>query len=73
MAYKYAGEQAQTKLRGITGQVGRTGVFDARSGTGYPVPLAGSTISRATLHNQEDLRRKDVRVGDTVSVEKAGE
>jgi DNA ligase (NAD+) len=72
MAYKYAGEQAQTKLRGITVQVGRTGVLTPVAEL-EPVLLAGSTISRATLHNEEDLRRKDVRVGDTVLVEKAGE
>jgi DNA ligase (NAD+) len=72
MAYKYAGEQAQTKLRGITVQVGRTGVLTPVAEL-EPVLLAGSTISRATLHNEEDLRRKDVRVGDTVIVEKAGE
>ena len=72
MAYKYAGEQAQTRLRGITVQVGRTGVLTPVAELD-PVPLAGSTISRATLHNEEDLRRKDVRVGDTVLVEKAGE
>jgi DNA ligase (NAD+) len=72
MAYKYAGEQAQTKLRGITVQVGRTGALTPVAEL-EPVLLAGSTISRATLHNEEDLRRKDVRVGDTVMVEKAGE
>lgn len=72
IAYKYAAEQAQTRLRGITVQVGRTGVLTPVAEL-EPVPLAGSTISRATLHNEEDLRRKDVRVGDTVLVEKAGD
>lgn len=72
MAYKYAGQQAQTKLRGITIQVGRTGVLTPVAEL-EPVLLAGSTISRATLHNADELRRKDVRVGDTVVVEKAGE
>jgi DNA ligase (NAD+) len=72
IAYKYAAEQAQTRLRGITVQVGRTGVLTPVAEL-EPVLLAGSTISRATLHNEVDLRRKDVRIGDTVIVEKAGE
>ena len=72
MAYKYAGQQAQTTLHGITIQVGRTGVLTPVAEL-EPVLLAGSTISRATLHNADELRRKDVRVGDTVVVEKAGE
>jgi DNA ligase (NAD+) len=72
MAYKYAGEQAQTRLRAITIQVGRTGVLTPVAEL-EPVLLAGSTISRATLHNEDDLRRKDVRIGDLVVIEKAGE
>lgn len=72
IAYKYAAAQAQTRLRAITIQVGRTGALTPVAEL-EPVLLAGSTISRATLHNEEDLRRKDVRVGDTVVIEKAGE
>ncbi|MGD9780755.1 MAG: NAD-dependent DNA ligase LigA [Kiritimatiellia bacterium] len=72
MAYKYSHEQAQTVLRGITLQVGRTGVLTPVAEL-EPVELAGSTISRATLHNEDEIRRKDVRVGDVVVVEKAGE
>jgi DNA ligase (NAD+) len=72
IAYKYAGERAQTRLRGITIQVGRTGVLTPVAELD-PVPLAGSTISRATLHNEDDLKRKDVRIGDLVLIEKAGE
>ncbi len=72
MAYKYQAEQAATKLKAITIQVGRTGALTPVAEL-EPVFLAGSTISRATLHNEEELRRKDIRVGDTVIIEKAGE
>ena len=72
MAYKYSHEQAQTVINGITLQVGRTGVLTPVAEL-KPVKLDGSTISRATLHNEDEVRRKDVRVGDTVIVEKAGE
>ena len=72
IAYKYAPEQAATRLRQITIQVGRTGALTPVAEL-EPVLLAGSTISRATLHNEEELRRKDIRVGDQVLVEKAGE
>lgn len=72
MAYKYSHEQAQTVLRAITLQVGRTGVLTPVAEL-EPVELAGSTISRATLHNEDEIKRKDIRVGDTVIIEKAGE
>jgi DNA ligase (NAD+) len=72
MAYKYAAEQARTKLNGITVQVGRTGVLTPVAEL-EPVVLAGSTISRATLHNEDEIKRKDIRIGDTVVIEKAGE
>ena len=72
IAYKYAAEQAATKLNSITIQVGRTGALTPVAEL-EPVFLAGSTISRATLHNEDELRRKDIRVGDTVIIEKAGE
>jgi DNA ligase (NAD+) len=72
MAFKYAPEQAQTKLNGITIQVGRTGVLTPVAEL-EPVFLAGSTISRATLHNEDEIKRKDIRIGDTVTIEKAGE
>ncbi|MBI4660616.1 MAG: NAD-dependent DNA ligase LigA [Verrucomicrobia bacterium] len=72
IAYKYAAERAQTKLNVITIQVGRTGALTPVAEL-EPVFLAGSTISRATLHNEEELRRKDIRLGDTVIIEKAGE
>ena len=72
IAYKYAPEQAQTLLKEITVQVGRTGALTPVAEL-EPVFLAGSTISRATLHNQDYIREKDIRVGDTVTIEKAGE
>jgi DNA ligase (NAD+) len=72
MAYKYASEQAETKLKAITIQVGRTGKLTPVAEL-EPVFLAGSTVARATLHNEDELRRKDIRLGDTVTIEKAGE
>jgi DNA ligase (NAD+) len=71
-AWKYVAEQAQTRLRAITVQVGRTGVLTPVAEL-EPVFLRGSTISRATLHNEDEIRRKDIRIGDTVIIEKAGE
>ncbi len=71
-AYKYAPERAETVVEAVTVQVGRTGVLTPVAEL-RAVRLAGSTISRATLHNEEDIRRKDIRVGDHVLVEKAGE
>ena len=72
IAYKYAAEQAETRLKGITVQVGRTGALTPVAEL-EPVFLAGSTISRATLHNEDYIRQKDIRIGDTVTIEKAGE
>ena len=72
IAYKYAPEQAETKLHKITIQVGRTGALTPVAEL-EPVFLAGSTISRATLHNEDYIREKDIRIGDTVVIEKAGE
>ncbi len=72
IAYKYAHEQARTRLNAITVQVGRTGTLTPVAEL-EPVFLAGSTISRATLHNEEEIKRKDIRIGDTVVIEKAGE
>ncbi|MDX9979494.1 MAG: NAD-dependent DNA ligase LigA [Lentisphaeria bacterium] len=71
-AFKYQPDQARTLLRAITVQVGRTGVLTPVAEL-EPVFLAGSTIARATLHNEDEIRRKDIRVGDTVVVQKAGE
>ncbi len=72
MAYKFAAERAETRLLGILIQVGRTGVLTPVADL-QPVQLAGTTVARATLHNQDEIARKDVRVGDWVLVEKAGE
>jgi DNA ligase (NAD+) len=72
IAYKYAAEQAETRLNSISIQVGRTGALTPVAEL-EPVFLAGSTISRATLHNADELQRKDIRVGDMVIIEKAGE
>ncbi|HEV2391885.1 MAG TPA: NAD-dependent DNA ligase LigA [Verrucomicrobiae bacterium] len=72
IAYKYAAEQAETLLRAITVQVGRTGALTPVAELD-PVFLAGSTISRATLHNEDYIRQKDIRIGDTVTIQKAGE
>lgn len=72
VAYKYEPEQARTRVRRIVVQVGRSGVLTPVAEL-EPVHLAGTTVRRATLHNYEDLARKDVRVGDTVVVEKGGD
>jgi DNA ligase (NAD+) len=72
MAYKFAAERAETRLLGISVQVGRTGVLTPVAEL-EPVQLAGTTVSRATLHNRDEIARKDIRVGDFVYVEKAGE
>lgn len=71
-AYKFVPEQAETVLRAILLQVGRTGVVTPVADL-EPVHLRGSTIARATLHNEDEIRRKDIRVGDTVIIQKAGE
>ncbi|HMO65837.1 MAG TPA: NAD-dependent DNA ligase LigA, partial [Verrucomicrobiota bacterium] len=71
-AYKYASEQAETRLRAITIQVGRTGALTPVAEL-EPVLLSGTTVSRATLHNEDEIRRKDIRVGALVVIEKAGE
>jgi DNA ligase (NAD+) len=72
MAYKYEAERARTRLNDITVQVGRTGTLTPVAEL-EPVPIAGSRVARATLHNEEEIARKDIRIGDHVFVEKAGE
>ena len=72
IAYKYRPEQAQTRLRDIIIQVGRTGVLTPVAELD-PVFVSGSTVARATLHNEEEIARKDIRIGDLVIIEKAGE
>ncbi len=72
VAYKYSAEEAETTLLRIEIQVGRTGVLTPVAIL-EPVPLSGSTVSRATLHNQDEIDRKDIRIGDRVVIQKAGE
>ena len=72
VAYKYPAEQAQTKLLAIEVQVGKTGKLTPVAHL-QPVQLAGTTVARASLHNDEEIARQDLRVGDTVTVEKKGE
>lgn len=72
IAYKFPPEEKTTLLRAITIQVGRTGALTPVAEL-EPVRIAGSTVSRATLHNEDEIKRKDLRVGDTVIVRKAGD
>lgn len=72
IAYKYPAEQATTTVTDITVQVGRTGVLTPLAHF-VPTLVAGSTVSKATLHNIEQIERLDVRVGDTVIIQKAGD
>lgn len=72
VAYKFAAEQAITRILDITVQVGRTGILTPVAEL-EPIFLAGSTISRATLHNEEEIQRKDIRIGDAVLIEKGGD
>ena len=72
IAFKFPPEEKTTLLRDITVQVGRTGKLTPVAEMD-PVLVAGSTVARATLHNEDEVRRKDVRVGDTVIVRKAGD
>jgi DNA ligase (NAD+) len=71
-AFKYPPEQAETTVLDIAIQVGRTGVLTPVAEL-EPVSVAGSTVRRATLHNEDEIARKDVRIGDRVVVEKAGD
>ena len=72
MAYKFSAYQARTRLLDIRLQVGRTGAVTPVAVL-EPVPLAGSTIARASLHNADEIHRKDIRIGDTVLIEKGGD
>jgi len=72
IAYKYPPEQKPSKLLDIVVQVGRTGVLTPKAVV-EPVRLAGTTVTNATLHNQDFITEKDIRIGDTVIVQKAGE
>jgi DNA ligase (NAD+) len=72
-AYKFAAEQAVTRLARVEVQVGRTGKLTPVGHFDPPVRLAGTTVSKASLHNADEMTRKDIRIGDMVVVEKAGE
>ena len=72
ISFKFPARQATTRVNGIIIQVGRTGALTPVAVL-EPVKLSGTTISRSTLHNEEELRRKDVRVGDTVLIERSGD
>ena len=72
IAYKYAAERATTVMLGVEHQVGKTGKITPRA-TMEPVLLAGTTVRHATLHNYGQIAQKDIRIGDTVEIEKAGE
>jgi DNA ligase (NAD+) len=72
IAYKYEAERVETRLLDILIQVGRTGILTPVAHL-EPVFVSGSTVARATLHNEDEIKRKDIRIGDTVVIEKAGE
>lgn len=72
IAYKYAAERVETRLQDIVIQVGRTGILTPVAVL-EPVLVSGSTVARATLHNEDEIKRKDIRIGDSVVIEKAGE
>lgn len=72
IAFKFPAEQVTTVVEDITLQIGRTGVLTPVAVL-RPVLVAGSTVSRATLHNEDEIRRKDIRIGDTVIIQKAGD
>ena len=71
-AYKYPPEKKETVVQDIIVQVGRTGVLTPKAVVA-PVRLAGTTVTNATLHNQDNINRLDIRIGDTVLIQKAGE
>lgn len=72
IAYKYEAERVETRLKDIVVQVGRTGILTPVAVL-EPILVSGSTVGRATLHNEDEIKRKDIRIGDTVVIEKAGE
>lgn len=72
VAYKFPAEQVSTQIQDVTFQVGRTGAVTPVAEL-KPTFVAGSTVSRATLHNEDEINKKDIRIGDTVIIQKAGD
>jgi DNA ligase (NAD+) len=72
IAYKFPAERVSTRLMDIKVQVGRTGALTPVAVL-EPVFVAGTTVTHASLHNEDEIERKDIRIGDTVIIEKAGE
>lgn len=72
IAYKYPARKATTRLLAITVQVGRTGALTPVANL-EPTPLAGTTVARASLHNEDEIKRLGIKIGDTVEIEKSGE